>query len=55
MAQVARALSAEDIAPISAWLASRPVPANAKPAAAFAAMLPMPCGGLEANAGKAPR
>ena len=55
MAQIARALGADEIAPVSAWLASRLVPTNAAPAAAFVAPLPLPCGGLDADAGKATR
>jgi len=43
MAQIAKALAAEDVAALSAWLASRPVPVGAAVAAA-PARLPMDCG-----------
>ncbi|MGZ5130970.1 MAG: c-type cytochrome [Caldimonas sp.] len=50
MAQIAKALTPEEIARISSWLAAQPVPANAKPAAAFAAAPPIDCGGVAAPA-----
>ena len=46
MAEVARRLAPEDIAALSAWLSSQPVPPGAKPAAALPPTLPLPCGGL---------
>ncbi len=54
MAEVARTLAADEIAALSSWLAARPVPANAKAAASFAAPLPMECGGVETPARKTP-
>lgn len=46
MADIARQLAPEDIAALSAWLSSQPVPAGGKPAAALPAKLPLPCGGV---------
>jgi cytochrome c553 len=46
MAEVARQLSADEVGAVAAWLASRPLPASAKPAAGLPAPLPMPCGGV---------
>lgn len=46
MAQIASRLTPRDVNALSQWLASQPVPAGAKPAAAFAGPLPMPCGGV---------
>jgi cytochrome c553 len=46
MGRVAKAIAPEEIGAISAWLAAQPLPADARPAAAFAAPLPFPCGGL---------
>jgi cytochrome c553 len=54
MAEVARMLAADEIATLSSWLAARPVPVNAKPAATFRAPVPMPCGGVETTTPKAP-
>ena len=54
MAEVARTLAADEIATLSSWLAAQPVPVNAKPAVAFAAPLPMQCGGVETTTPKAP-
>lgn len=51
MAQVAGKLAPEEIGRVSAWLASRPVPIGAKPAATFAAPMPMACGGVPRAAG----
>ena len=50
MAQIAKALIPEEIGQLSAWLAAQPVPANAKPAVAFASPLPIACGGVAAPA-----
>ena len=47
MAQVAQRLTPDDVAAVSAWLASQPVPAGAKPEPGPAARLPLRCGGLE--------
>lgn len=47
MAQVAKRLAPEDVGAVAAWLASRPLPPVAKPAAAPAQPLPLPCGNLE--------
>lgn len=48
MAQVARRLSAEDVAAVAAWLAAQPVPAYHWPASSLEQPLPLPCGsGLE--------
>lgn len=47
MGQIARALKADEINAISQWLASQPMPAGAKPAAALTKPLPMDCGGLQ--------
>lgn len=44
MAEVARRLAPEDIAAVSAWLASQPVPAQAHAVKASAVTLPMRCG-----------
>ena len=46
MAQISAALTADDIAAVTTWLASQPVPARAKPAAALPTVLPLPCGGI---------
>jgi cytochrome c553 len=44
MADVARRLSAEDVRAVAVWLASRPVPPGAKPAAQADLPLPLECG-----------
>jgi cytochrome c553 len=49
MAQVATALTVQDIGAISAWLAAQP--AQGKPAAALPAPLPLDCGGVANGAG----
>jgi cytochrome c553 len=46
MAQVAKALSPEDIGAVSAWLAAQP--AQGKPAASLPTALPLACGGVDA-------
>lgn len=46
MARIARALDAADISALAAFLAARPVPADAHPAPAPRAALPMDCGGI---------
>ena len=50
MARVARQLTVDDVSAISAWLAAQAVPGRGRPAAAFKALLPMPCGGVDAPA-----
>jgi cytochrome c553 len=47
MAQVSARLAPEDVGAVAAWLASRPVPSPARPVAALAQPLPLPCGGFE--------
>lgn len=44
MAEVAKRLSAEDVRAVAVWLASRPVPPGAKPAAQPDLPLPLECG-----------
>jgi cytochrome c553 len=44
MAQVAKALSVDDVSAVATWLASQPLPANTKPAATIARPLPLRCG-----------
>ena len=46
MAQTAARLRPVDVAAVSAWLSSQPLPADSAPAAALPGPLPMPCGGL---------
>ncbi len=46
MADIARALQPEEIIAVTAWLASRPVPAHAQPATRAPAAWPMDCGGV---------
>lgn len=46
MADIARQLAPEDIAALSTWLSSQPVPVGGKPAAALPEKLPLPCGGV---------
>ena len=46
MATIARKLTPADVAAVTAWLASRPVPEPAKAAAAFDHPPPLECGGL---------
>ena len=51
MATIAKRLAPQDIAAITGWLASQPVPAGARaaaalPAAVLAAEMPLECGGL---------
>ena len=50
MAQIAKALSPQDTAALSQWLAAQPVPAFAKPATALPTAMPMPCGSAPAAA-----
>jgi cytochrome c553 len=51
MSQIARTLAPEEIGAIASWLAAQPVPAGAKPAAAFATTPPLKCGGVAPAAG----
>jgi cytochrome c553 len=46
MASHARAISAEDVNAVAAWLAAQPVPLNGKPPNALPAPLPTECGGI---------
>jgi cytochrome c553 len=46
MAQLVNRLGPDDISAVTHWLASRPVPADAKPAKAFPGPLPAACGGV---------
>jgi cytochrome c553 len=50
MATIVRRLGPEDIAALSAWLASQPVPAGVTPLKRRSAALPMPCGTAQAVA-----
>ncbi len=47
MAKIAGILTYDDIDAISAWLASQPVPAAARPAPRFTRPLPIECGGAK--------
>ncbi|QGZ42061.1 c-type cytochrome [Pseudoduganella flava] len=51
MADVASRLTDADVAAVSGWLASQPPDAQARPADAPAAPLPLRCGGVPAQAG----
>lgn len=46
MAEVAKALSPQDVGAVTAWLASQPWPLDGKPAPRLTAPLPKPCGGV---------
>jgi cytochrome c553 len=46
MAKIASQLTAGEVSAVSAWLAARPVPANAKPASVLTHPLPMACGSV---------
>ncbi|WEF35376.1 c-type cytochrome [Pseudoduganella chitinolytica] len=52
MATVAARLAEEDVAAVSAWLASQPVDDAARPATALPAPLPLACGGVPAQGGR---
>lgn len=54
MALVASRLTLDDVAAVSAWLASQPVDDTVRPATALAAPLPLPCGGVPAAEGARP-
>lgn len=47
MASIAKRMTPDDVSAVSTWLSAQPVPNAGQPAAALAAKLPMPCGGLE--------
>ena len=46
MATIARRMAVADIAAVTAWLATRPVPPEARPAATGPARWPLECGGV---------
>lgn len=46
MARISAALTPDDVAAVTTWLASQPVPPSARAAAALPATLPLPCGGV---------
>jgi cytochrome c553 len=46
MSRVAKAIAPDEISAISAWLAAQPLPADTRPASAFAGPLPFECGGV---------
>jgi cytochrome c553 len=48
MAQIARALTPQDVEALTQWLASRPMPASTHPATSLPQPLPMHCGAVEA-------
>ena len=50
MAEVVRRVPADDLAAAVAWLASQPVPADARPAPRATGPAPLPCGGLAGTA-----
>ncbi|MBP0599762.1 c-type cytochrome [Herbaspirillum sp. LeCh32-8] len=50
MADIAQALTPEDINAASSWLSAQPVPAGALPAASLPAPLPMTCGSMSHSA-----
>lgn len=45
MADIAKAMSPDDVAAVTTWLSSQPWPVGGKPAARLPAPLPRPCGG----------
>ncbi len=47
MADIAKRLTAADVAAVSAWLAAQPLPADAHPAAELAAPVPLECGSMK--------
>jgi cytochrome c553 len=48
MARITTLLTPDDVSALAQWLAAQPVPVPAKPAAALAQPLPMPCGSVKA-------
>jgi len=53
MADIARALSTDDLNAVTAWLAVQPVPTNAKAATRLSQAAPMACGSAILPAGRA--
>jgi cytochrome c553 len=51
MADVAKALSPQDVGAVTAWLASQPWPVGGKPAITLPKPLPVPCGGVSLPGG----
>ena len=49
MAEIAHRLAPEDVSAVAAWLASQPLPADAKPANALPADPPLRCGSMQAR------
>lgn len=47
MAEIARRLSPQDVAAVSAWLAAQPVPGRGQPVTRLAGAMPVRCGGVE--------
>ncbi len=47
MGQISQRLAPADISAVTAWLASRPIPAGMAPALSHAAPLPLPCGSAQ--------
>lgn len=47
MAQIAQAMSADDVSAVATWLASQALPANTHPAPASGARLPLRCGSAQ--------
>lgn len=45
MAQIAKALTPDEVSAVSHWLAAQPLPASTKPATTLPAPMPMGCGG----------
>jgi cytochrome c553 len=54
MAQVAKVLAPEDVAAVTAWLSSQPVPADTHPSAALAQPAPLACGSAALPPGSKP-
>jgi len=52
MADIARQLTEREVSEMANWLATRPLPADSRPAKALAAELPMQCGSVTAPAVK---
>lgn len=52
MADIARQLTEREVSEMANWLATRPLPADSRPAKALAAALPMQCGSVTAPAVK---
>jgi len=53
MAQIVRRLQPEELSSVAQWLASRPLPADSRPATQAPAQWPMACGGLQGETGAA--